>query len=442
MKNYLRARILASTFLLVSIPALSQVRSISLRDAVDLASKGNRQIQASLLEDQKAVDYTREVNSYLRPSLNATGGYTYFAERPVIFLRNETASEKVSGVRVGGRNQFSAALNAQYPLFHPVLRSQLGLARLQSKLQFERTHDLSRAIKLQTAMTYLSVLFIQEQLFHLQASRERNEQSLKDSRLLLFQGKALKTDTLGHFITVQNLTDAMFHLKVQQESGMAQLKQLLGISSSETIVLADMLLEEEHLFPLTALDTLSVVAVATRPDIRIQEYNLTVQEQQLKLRRAEYMPQVSVVGQYQLQSQADRFAPWDYQFPRTSFIGLQASVPIFSGNRRQFRQSQAGYSVVQERLRLIELEQKVATELTTLRAELEDAWQHRITQAKNMAAAQVNHSMAYERYKYGLSTRLEFTDAELALTTARMEYARAIYLIRIKQLELQHAMGR
>lgn len=49
--------------------------------------------------------------------------------------------------------------------------------------------------------------------------------------------------------------------------------------------------------------------------------------------------------------------------------------------------------------------------------------------------------MTEDRFKNGLGSRLELTDAELALTQAKINYLQAVYNLRILHTELQHALG-
>ena len=117
------------------------------------------------------------------------------------------------------------------------------------------------------------------------------------------------------------------------------------------------------------------------------------------------------------------------------------SIPIYSGNRQKHKSTQIQYSLQQANNELREIESQINTEVAILKAELEDAYLQKKTQEKNVEAAQVNFTMFQERYYHGLSTRLELTDAELALTQAKINRVQAIYQIRLIELQLQKALG-
>lgn len=441
MKNNLKALAVA-TAITLTIPSQAQVIELSLQEAIALSSKGNRQLQSSRLETKKSEAFTREMRSHLKPSVSASGSYAFYAERPVIFLREESSGKsRVNDIQVGGRNAFAAAITGQYPIYNPQAQGKIQLASIQTELQNERTNELSKSIALRTGELYLTILLYREQMVHLKNSKARNEQSLKDSRMLFFQGKGLKTDTLSNSIAVENLNGAIFNLNIQLDAASLRLKQLLGLDENAEIIYTDKLEAGKAPTFLQKDDSLQSIAFSNRSDIKLQHLQAQYHDQELKTVRAEFKPQLAAVAQYQLQSQSDQFSFWKYQVPRTSFVGLQVSIPIYSGGKQKHKEAQISYSLQQDKLGLQEMERQAHTEITILKAELEDAFQQKKTQEKNVDAAQVNYTMFQERYQYGLSTRLELTDAELALTQAKINHSQAVYHIRLKQLQLQKAIG-
>src|SRR5688500_14688612 len=107
MKN--NVKLLAAIAVLTSsMPSQSQVIELSLQETIALSEKGNRQIQNSRLEASKSEEYTKEMRSYLKPTVSAAGSYTFFVERPVIFLREEASGkETINAIQIGGRNAFA-----------------------------------------------------------------------------------------------------------------------------------------------------------------------------------------------------------------------------------------------------------------------------------------------------------------------------------------------
>ena len=175
--------------------------------------------------------------------------------------------------------------------------------------------------------------------------------------------------------------------------------------------------------------------------MNIQNLSIDLQQKKLKATQALLLPQLSLVGQYQVQAQADDMKFGEYSLPRTSFLGLQLTVPIFNGYRTKSQISQAKIKAEQEDIRLNDLKDKVKTELATIISKWKEANTQMDIQKTTVQSAELNHHMMEDRFKNGLGSRLELTDAELALTQAKINYLNAVYNLQMLHVELQNALG-
>ena len=62
-------------------------------------------------------------------------------------------------------------------------------------------------------------------------------------------------------------------------------------------------------------------------------------------------------------------------------------------------------------------------------------------QGRTVQAAHMNFKILDDRYKNGLSSRLELSDAELALTEAKMNQLQLTFNLKIAKLQLDKALG-
>ena len=430
----------ASTLLLAKA-ALAQEQQLSLSEALKLAQQQNKQIQIKSLESKKAEEAIKEQRSFLLPSVSASAAYHIYAERPVIFLRDQSSANKVNAVQVGGTNAANVVLSGNYAILQPAQHSRIRMAQINALAEKERVNDFANSVLLEVARGYYTIQFYKEQKALLQQSLKRNEHALADSRMLLQQGKGLKTDTLRNFIDVQNLKASILSLENKIEVELMHLKQLTGLKGGTVITLVDKLEEvyTETLFEQK--DSLVTFATDNRPDIKAQRQMIAFNKEQERAIKAEYKPSLHAIAQYQVQTQSDKFGLSNNDFPRTSFIGLQLNVPIYSGKRQQYRNSIAHYSKHQAILALADLKQTVSVEIHSLLEEMRDAVMQKEIHDKNVEAAQINFNMINERYKHGLSNRLELSDAELILTQAKINRLQAIYGLKTLEVELKRASG-
>ncbi len=421
--------------------ANAQTVELTLKEALQLASKGNRQLQVQVLQNQKMEEVVKEAKSFLLPTVSFNAAYTVYGERPVIFLRSETLPQKVYDVRFGGRFAFDGNITASYPVLNPVLKSNVKLAGFNREIQKQETKQTEEQLALDITQLYLTVLLSKERKVLLEQSLQRNERALADSRSLFLQGKNLKTDTLSHYISVQNLAAAISALNNNINVLSVQLKQLMGVENNVQLLLTDSLTIsiEETMFQITSSGL--AVALDNRKDLKIQSLMLDQKKEQLTGAKAEFKPRLSVMAQYQLQSQEDNLRFWKYSFPRTSFAGVKLSIPIYSGSRLKYKSVQSHLEIKQADLLLAKLKNSIQTELIYLSANFQEALNQWKIRQQNVEAAQINYNMMNDRYRNGLGNRLELADAELGLTKAKLDNLQAIYSIRLSEVQLQSAMG-
>lgn len=419
------------------------VKRISLPEALVMASKGNRQVQIQVLEEMRQKGFTKEMQSQMLPSITAGGSYLRYFDRQVIFLPGYFAgtTKPVQDVAVGGKNAFSGLVSASQPLLNEGARKQVKAALYDEKIQREKTADLEAGLGEQISIGYFNMLFMQSQINLQQQSLTRNEKALRDTRSLFAQGRSLKADTLRAFIAVENLKSSISYLRNNLEVAGIHLKRLIGMDDSTAIELSDTLTAESPAMASHELGDAIETAEQLRNDITIRK--LLAQKKQIMLAgaKAAQLPQVFAIGQYQLQAQADNFKLGQYVWPPTSFVGVQVNVPIFTGNRIKSRISQAASQVRQEAIGLEDLRQTVKSELAALLSQWREANEQLDVQHKTVDLAELSYAMMDDRYRNGLSSRLELTDAELALTQAKINYLQAIYNHKVIQVQLKRAQG-
>ncbi|EFK57259.1 outer membrane channel protein [Sphingobacterium spiritivorum] len=431
--------------LMGSRPLLAQKRELSLQEALIMARQGNKTLQVQILEEKNAVEQTRESKGKLLPDLAAGVAYSYYFDRQNIFLPGSFAgtNKAVQEVAVGGRNAFNGFISLYQPVMDLGAHRLTKVSRINEKIQTGKTEDLKSRVALGVSTRYLSILMMKRQLNLLLQSHERNVRALKDSRALLAQGRGLKSDTLRSFIAVENLRSSVSYLNNNIEVSGMELKRLIGLEDAQELELTD---ELESDVKVDQADFLNVsealeIAESNRKDLNVQELVIAMREQKIYATRAELLPKIAVIGQYQVQAQADNLKFNNYVWPRTSFLGLQVSVPIFNGGQSKSRISQARIIAQQEQVRMNDLKDEIRTTLAGIISKWKEAASQLKIQETTVQSAELNHQMTEDRFKNGLGSRLELTDAELALTQAKINYLQAVYNLRILHTELQHALG-
>jgi outer membrane protein TolC len=150
-------------------------------------------------------------------------------------------------------------------------------------------------------------------------------------------------------------------------------------------------------------------------------------KQQQKVASSYYLPVVSLVGQYQEQSQTNNFDYGNANYPGSSFVGLQIAVPIFTGFRTHAKVRQASLAKDQSALLLEQRQQQLRADVHHALSNSREALLRLESTAVVEETAELSYTIIQYRYKGGIASRLELTDAELALSTAQSNYLEAVY---------------
>lgn len=444
MKTNIKYYVIVLLMLSAILKTKAQDHALSLDEALRLAKENNKTLQVRSYEEKFAKEETRIAKANLLPAVSASGNYSYYFDRQVIFMPGSFTGEEnipVVDVAVGGKNAFNTYVSITQPVLSESARRQVRASKINEAIQEATTKDQKENLALHVSITYLRALLLHESIKLNRQSLERNLRSLDDSRSLLRQGKSLKVDTLRNFIVVENLKTTISYTESQLKITMLQLTQMIGLAHDGSVTLTDSLRHETDARYLAAVDLASGEALANRSDIQQMKLQIELNKNFVSQSKAQRIPTLSLVGAYQLQAQADNRKLDGYRWPKTSFVGIQANLPLFSGNRINSKIRQSNIRLQQSQLELSDANDKAKTEIATLENNLKEVYQRLHIQVKTVQAAEMNYKIVNDRYRNGLSSRLELSDAELALTEAKMNQLNSIYNVKIAKLQLDKALG-
>ena len=424
-----------------STPNAKAQQTLTLQDAVDLALEKNPEVAASNLELEKSRQQKIISRSLFLPSVNVGAQANhYFQLNPFFGFGETTPDGKIPYGRFGGEDQFGAFISAVQPLYSP----QAFPSVQHSQLKEEQSRLELNGAKIETQASvkqvYLQILVLNERIKLQNESITRNKRALVDAKSLFFQGKGLRVDTLRAYTGVKNLEPDLLRLTSAVETGKLRLKALIGIDSIQDIVLTDSLFIPDP----GSIPTEEVVyntAKGNNPKYKVIALQQSLDDQQVKIASADRLPEVALVAQYQLQSQTNNFEYGNAYYPSSSYVGLQVSVPLFSGFSTQAKVKQARISKDQTALRANYAYEQLRAEVHQVVAASHESLSRLATAEDVQETAQLSYNIIQYRYKSGIASRLELADAEFELSTAQSNYLEAVYDYLSARIALRQIMG-
>jgi outer membrane protein TolC len=126
----------------------------------------------------------------------------------------------------------------------------------------------------------------------------------------------------------------------------------------------------------------------------------------------------------------------------TRTYGLALRVPVFDGGRRDGRRAESRAQLEMERIRTQDLRRQIELEIRLALDDLDSAAEQVKVAREGLAQVQAELEQAQRRYKAGVATSLEVTDAQTRLARARENHIAALFLYNRARVDLMQALGK
>jgi outer membrane protein len=413
----LSMRGLAQSVPLVQGSPSSNVIRLSLKDAEALALKNNPAISVARLTALASEQVTREVRSNLWPQ--AYGNLTAVDARensritagvlnnPSVYTRaagGATVSQLITDFGHTTNLVAGARLQARADEQNAVATKQDTLLAVdQAFYNALQTHAVLQVAE----QTVASRQLLSDQVSALTKSKLRSDLDLSFANVNLAQAKLLYLDALNN-----------------DKASMAALSAILGYPTLETFELVN---DTEPLAPPPAeVDPLIAEAFAKRPEILALEFQSESEE---KLHRAEHdqmYPTISALGAF-----GDSPVRDDVIYGPYAAVGVNVEIPIFNGFLFSAKSREADLRTQATRQRRMDLRNRISRDVRTSWLAASTAFDRVNVSEQLLAQANQALDLAQTRYKLGLSSIVELSQAQLQQTQAEIGNAQAGYEYRL-----------
>ena len=306
-----------------------------------------------------------------------------------------------------------------------------------AKLQAEAAANNAQATREQILLAVDSAFYSAQQA---QAVTRVAQQTVTARQTFLDQVSALATNKLRSELDVSfarvNVADARLLLSRARndlDAAFAQLSNLLGLRESKSYNLI-----QEPLPPDVSTNVSEFIqrALQFRPDL-LSLHNQ--QEAALKLARAERdarFPTISAVGSAGGAPVHDPVLPDGY-----AAAGIIINLPIFAGGLYTARQHEAELQAQAAEASLRDLEDNVIRDVRIAWLNAQNAFDRYSITGQLLATARQSYDLAKTRYQNGLSSIVEFNQAELNLISAEISLTTTQYEYLVQRSALSFQTG-
>jgi outer membrane protein len=444
-------------------------RVMTMDDVVRTAMERNREMELGRLGLIDASQRVREAWGSVYPQVNAMSSYTRNLEVPVQFLPAQifdpsAPSDLLIPLRFGFDNLWYGQVRFEQTLFQASVFIGVGAANRYQSLRTEEYRGVTQQVVTRARHAYLDVLLAQEGERLTENTVARIRQALEETRAQYRAGLASDYDVLRLEVQLANLEPRLRRSAAEVAAARRVLAAELGMSGGEEVrvagALADLHLEPAENDPANrqllefagvpdaprhSVEEILEVARAQRSDLRQLEWQRRLYQSQLRAEQSEYLPRISLIGLYSMTAfedgRASFFGNAGGQRTYGREVGIQVTMPIFSGFQRPARVQQRQVEVrqveAQQRISQVQIENQIRTLIDAL----VEARSRTEAQRQAVGQAERGYAIARTQFREGISSRLELTDAETALRETEFNYAQAVYDYLVAQARLDEAVG-
>jgi outer membrane protein len=400
---------------------------LTLAQAEAIALRNNPQITIGRLRALEAQQYVRETRSALLPTayLSLTGVDSESGSRmaagainsPVLFPRaaaGATVSQLVT--------DFGRTTN--------IVSSSRFQAKAEDKNAAATTADIALAVD----RAFYSVLETRE-LVKVAEETIKTRQALVDRVTALAQAK-LRSDLDLSFANVDLSRAKLLLLESQNnyQTSLAALSSLLGYPDEQTF---DVIEPREEITPPSP-DVLPLItqALQQRPEIAALQFQVESAQKNGNAEHDLWRPTVSALGVAGVVPVRDpQIHNW------YGAVGVNINIPVFNGFLYNARAKTADLQTEAARQKLMDLRNSVARDVRISWQDANQAFARLTVTQQLREQAKLALDLAWQRYSLGLSSIVEFSQAELGKTEADITDTDARYRYRLMLIVHAYTVG-
>lgn len=410
---------------------------ISREECLDIALSQSPTIRIADMEVKRVNYAKRETIGNLLPQIGFTLSYQRSIELQTI--RMDFGGGDSQKLKMGSDNTWNTGFNLSLPLIAPTLWKAISISDTQIAQNLEAARSSRLELVNQVNQAYYSLMLAISSREVIKQNYDIAKYNAEVFRKMFEQGTASEYDVLRSEVQVKNVEPSLLDADISVKQCQLQLNVLMGID--------DVL----NLYPNLRMEDmqkdmygylLESKSLADNSSLRSLELQQKLARQNVTMKKFDWIP--TLAGSFNVSWLSLSSGPMfkDIEFSPYSTVGLNLSVPIFSGatkwNALKQAQVQAKELELQKENLVNSLNMQVDLALDNINRQVRqiDSSKEGVAQAKKA------HEIMQKSFQIGAASYLELRDSELADTSAQLSYLQAIYNYLVSTSELDMLLGK
>lgn len=432
---------------LVYSAALSSQVSFSVDEAQSYAIKNSVEIKKSQISALDANSQVKEFKAIGLPTVNAFVNYQYFPAVPrqpledfispsiygVLFEegvipQRELGPPDVFQFTFVQPNQLSTGIEANTLLFDGSYLYGLKAAKFYRDLVRKEADVTEYNLKNQILKAYASVLIAEENKLVIKNNLDNISKSLNDFEVLYQNGFAELIDVERLTLSFDNLSNELN--KIDQLIALSKnlLKFQMNYPLNEDILLTENMNSFIEKYQILSLLEEEDVSYQNRPEYGVIEAGQLLNDLDYKRTRAGYLPSARAFASAQANLlRQNLFDNDETGFIPQAVVGVSLNIPIYDGGDKSAKLQRIKLNQEKTAQEKYQFEQSVVFQTQNAKIQYNTALNTLENRKKALEINQSIYNKTLIKFKEGVGSSLEVTQAESSLLQAQSAYTNALY---------------
>lgn len=413
------------------LPAQEKL-TLDLEGARQLAIQYNKSLKNSGMAVDKAQYAIKEAISAGLPQVSSTINYTNALGAVISIKFNENAP--ATEIPIKPTSNFN--LQVGQLLFNGSYFVGIELARAAKGLMEKSYEKTEQEILAQVTNSYYLVQVTKELLELMSQNVSNLKEVYRKTEAMVKVGIIEQTDLDQLSVQLSALQNGVSASERQYELARNMLRMVMGLKVDADFELTENL--DQILSEVSGAESrFSAFAPGQNLDFQLMQFQERMSEKQLKMRYANYLPTLS--GYY---SRTEKILKPDFDMSPKNMLGLNLSIPIFSGGTRKWQVSQAKLDLETARNTRNLLAEQLEIQEKQLQFNLKNARATYLNQMKNLDVSKKVYDNLKLKFEHGMISGLEIVTADNNYVRSESDYISSVYQMLQAIVELDKLYGK
>ncbi|BAX80206.1 TolC family protein [Labilibaculum antarcticum] len=447
MKNILFT--LMVIFIGLSNPTKAQTESnlkFTLAEAQQYALENSYAVKGTEYDVQVARKKVWETIADGLPQIDASVDYNNNLNLSVSLLPAEFfggTPGTYTPIKFGQRYTSSASISVSQKIFDGSYIVGTMAAKVFVQLSNDQKKKTEIDILNSISLAYFTVLVAEENYITIQENLKINEKLLTETNAYYQNGFREELDVDQIHLLLNTSKNQLADAKRAIQTSRIILKFGLGIEIDEGLELTNSL--DELVDPArTESPVLSNFDISNHIDFRIVETQLKAQELIIKNEKASYLPTISAFYNYGKNTSSDFTNVFKSDVPwfKSSVLGFQLKMPIFSAGQKRSRVQQAKINFMKLENQQEMTEQNLKMDATLSFSNLLNAQEKYENDVEGLEIAKRIFDRTRIKFKEGISTSTELSENEKQYLDSHSAYINSTLTLLNSKIAFEKALGK